>query len=112
MHFNGVNLHNPPPKFADLRLNNKFPCRTTCHEGDIVLSNVEFDVADNGFNNDDDNDDLFMARLIAVISDYNDNGFPVALIARRWNQIWPDRPFPSEYVILSDVVDQMATSRQ
>ena len=47
----------------------------------------------------DDDDDLFMARLIAVISDYGDSGFPVALIARRWNQIWPDRPFPSEYVI-------------
>jgi ankyrin repeat protein len=55
-------------------------------------------VADGGGGGDDD-DDLFMARLIAVISDYGDSGFPVALIARRWNQIWPDRPFPPEYVI-------------
>ncbi|KAL3822470.1 hypothetical protein ACHAXA_006898 [Cyclostephanos tholiformis] len=47
----------------------------------------------------EDDDDLFMARLIAMMSDYGDAGFPVALIARRWNQIWPDRPFPSEYVI-------------
>ena len=47
----------------------------------------------------EDDDDLFMARLIAMMSDYGDSGFPVALIARRWNQIWPNRPFPSEYVI-------------
>ena len=48
---------------------------------------------------DGDDDDLFMARLIAVISDYGDSGFLAALIVRRWNQIWPDRPFPPEYVI-------------
>ena len=48
---------------------------------------------------DVDDDDLFMARLIAVISDYGDSGFLAALIVRRWNQIWPDRPFPPEYVI-------------
>lgn len=46
-----------------------------------------------------DNDDLFMARLTAILSDYGDDGFPVALIARRWNQIWPDRPFPTKYII-------------
>ncbi|KAL7552951.1 hypothetical protein ACHAWF_016198 [Thalassiosira exigua] len=44
-------------------------------------------------------DDLFIARLIAVISDYGDDGFPVSLISRRWNQIWPDRPFPTEFEI-------------
>ena len=47
----------------------------------------------------DSNDDLFMARLLAVISDYGEDGFPVSLISRRWNQIWPDRPFPTDYVI-------------
>ena len=64
--------------------------------GDKCYPNVELDVSDTG---DDNNDDLFMARLIAVISDYNENGFPVALIAHRWNQIWPGQLFPSEYVI-------------
>ena len=44
-------------------------------------------------------DDLFTSRLIAVISDYGSSGFPVSLISRRWNQIWPERPFPTEYVI-------------
>jgi ankyrin repeat protein len=47
----------------------------------------------------DDDDDLFVARLIAVITDYGEKGFPVGLLSRRWNQIWPDRPFPTEYVI-------------
>lgn len=49
--------------------------------------------------NGGDDDDLFVARLIAVITDYGDKGFPVGLLSRRWNQIWPDRPFPTEYVI-------------
>ena len=49
----------------------------------------------------DNDDDLFLARLAAVVSDYGEDGFPVSLIARRWNQIWPDRPFPTpdEYII-------------
>ncbi|KAL7518723.1 hypothetical protein ACHAWX_003534 [Stephanocyclus meneghinianus] len=49
---------------------------------------------------DGDNEDLFIARLLAVISDYGDQGFPVSLISRRWNQIWPDRPFPTDYIII------------
>jgi len=32
MHFNGVNLCNLPPEFADIRLNNKFPCHITCRD--------------------------------------------------------------------------------
>mmetsp|Transcript_14511 Transcript_14511/g.34983 ORF Transcript_14511/g.34983 Transcript_14511/m.34983 type:complete len:494 (-) Transcript_14511:72-1553(-) len=56
------------------------------------------DVSEN-MSNENGNDDLFLARLIAVISDYGDDGFPVSLIARRWNQIWPDRPFPTVYII-------------
>ena len=48
---------------------------------------------------DGDDDDLFVARLIAVITDYGEKGFPVGLLSRRWNQIWPDRPFPTEYII-------------
>ncbi|KAL7542106.1 hypothetical protein ACHAXR_011530, partial [Thalassiosira sp. AJA248-18] len=56
------------------------------------------DTFDDSVKETNENDDLFMARLIAVISDYGDDGFPVSLIARRWNQIWPDRPFPTEHV--------------
>ena len=59
--------------------------------------------ANNAERIDGSDDNLFMARLIAILSDYGDDGFPVALIARRWNQIWPDRPFPHEYVIQRSV---------
>ena len=53
---------------------------------------------------DDDGDDLFAARLLAVISDYGQVGFPVSRIVRRWDQVWPDRPFPTpdRYVITVD----------
>ncbi|KAL3785632.1 hypothetical protein ACHAWO_005976 [Cyclotella atomus] len=44
-------------------------------------------------------DDLFIHKMLAIISDYGEDGFPVSLISRRWNQIWPDRPFPTLYII-------------
>jgi ankyrin repeat protein len=49
----------------------------------------------------DTEDDLFVARILVVISDYGEKGFPVSCIAKRWNQIWPDRPFPTpeEYLV-------------
>ena len=43
----------------------------------------------------EDDDMLFRARILAVISDYGDKGFPISGITRRWNQIWPEHPFPS-----------------
>jgi hypothetical protein len=82
----------------------------------VILSSSDHGIDDNNSNNngiiEDDDDDLFMARLIAVISDYDENcGFPVALIARRWNQIWPTRPFPTEYIIDRTVqVDDSTTT--
>ena len=60
-------------------------------------------IKNEGSDDDDDDDDMFLARLMAVLSDYGDGGFPVSLISRRWNQIWPDRPFPTEYVIVRTV---------
>lgn len=58
-------------------------------------------------------DDLFSARLLAVISDYGDSGFPISLISRRWNQIWPDRPFPSpsEYLVEVEVKNRETGAR-
>ena len=47
----------------------------------------------------DDYDFASQQLAFAVISDYGSSGFPVSLISRRWNQIWPERPFPTEYVI-------------
>lgn len=52
--------------------------------------------------------DLFQARVLAIVSDYGDKGFPVSAIAKRWNQIWPDRPFPTadQYIIERSVIVQ------
>ena len=69
---------------------------------DVKLLEAQKQLDDGGKHIADKNDDdLFLARLAAVVSDYGDDGFPVSLIARRWNQIWPDRPFPTpdEYII-------------
>ena len=54
-----------------------------------------------GDHDGEDDDMLFRARILAVISDYGDKGFPISNIARRWNQIWPEQPFPSpeDYII-------------
>jgi len=54
----------------------------------------------------EDDRDLFHARILAIVSDYGDKGFPVSAIAKRWNQIWPDRPFPmpEQYVIRVPIV--------
>lgn len=55
----------------------------------------------------EDREDLFHARILAIISDYGDKGFPISAIAKRWNQIWPDKPFPSpeQYLIEVPIVD-------
>ena len=69
---------------------------------DVKLLETQKKFDGNGSDVTDNNDgDLFLARLAAVLSDYGEDGFPVSLIARRWNQIWPDRPFPTpdEYII-------------
>lgn len=104
------------PKFDELRLleNHKRITnninRGTNHD-DTDTNNQKYNITidhrldestdGNEQNVETDNVDLFMAKLIAVLSDYGTTGFPVALIARRWNQIWPDRPFPTpdEYII-------------
>ena len=74
------------PKYSDVRL----------LEAQKQFNDEEKHLAD-----DNDDDDLFLARLAAVLSEYGEDGFPVSLIARRWNQIWPDRPFPTpdKYII-------------
>mmetsp|Transcript_41026 Transcript_41026/g.62080 ORF Transcript_41026/g.62080 Transcript_41026/m.62080 type:complete len:259 (+) Transcript_41026:360-1136(+) len=61
------------------------------------------------FSNDDqkeiskDNEDdiFFQKRILAVISDFGKKGCPVSVLPKRWNQIWPDKPFPShkEYIV-------------
>ena len=65
-------------------------------DGAIVVSDDENAV--------ENNQDLFHARILAIVSDYGDKGFPVSAISKRWNQIWPDEPFPEDYIIQVSVV--------
>jgi ankyrin repeat protein len=49
-------------------------------------------------NDDDSNDDqeasFFKARLIAVLLEYGDMGLDLSNVKKKWNQVWPDKPFP------------------
>lgn len=106
------------PKYDELKLLED--CRRIANNDNddelLILSSSDHRLDDDSNNNNNgvinDDDDLFMARLIAIISDYDENsGFPVALIARRWNQIWPNQPFPTKYVIERTVqVDDITTT--
>jgi hypothetical protein len=77
------------PKFEALRLLTASTESSTCPVNTCTIED------------DGHDDDLFQARLLVILSDYGDKGFPISSVAKRWNQIWPDRPFPTpgEYLI-------------
>lgn len=37
----------------------------------------------------------FKARLLATLLDYGSSGMPASSLRKKWNEIWPDHPFPS-----------------
>jgi len=45
---------------------------------------------------DDDDNDFFKARLLAVLLEYGDKGLDLSNVKKKWNQVWPDVPFPDE----------------
>lgn len=44
---------------------------------------------------DDDSDDLFKARLLAVLLEFGEKGMNLANIPKKWDQIWPTYPINS-----------------
>ena len=42
-----------------------------------------------------DDNDLFKARLIAVLLEYGDKGLNLSNIPKKWDQVWPLIPFDS-----------------
>lgn len=44
-----------------------------------------------------DNDDLFKARLLAVLLDFGEKGMNLGNIPKRWDQIWPSSPLDSYF---------------
>ena len=66
----------------------------------IAASNQAASDAKTATTDDADPDlDLFQARLLTVLSDFGSKGFPIPGIAKRWNQIFPNEPFPTEYIV-------------
>jgi len=52
-----------------------------------------------GDNDDDKNTDdssFFKARLIAVLLEYGDKGIDLSNVKKKWKQVWPKIPFPSQ----------------
>lgn len=53
-------------------------------------------------NSHDGNDDssFFKARLLAVLLEYGDKGIDLSNVKKKWKQVWPKIPFPSQYQII------------
>ena len=45
---------------------------------------------------DDDSSSFFKARLIAVLLEYGDKGIDLSNVKKKWKQVWPKIPFPSQ----------------
>jgi len=43
----------------------------------------------------ENDNDLFKARIIAVLLEYGDKGLNLSNIPKKWDQVWPDVPFES-----------------
>eukprot|EP00934_Nitzschia_sp_Nitz4_P003086 Nitzschia sp. Nitz4//scaffold60_size111251//8023//9384//NITZ4_004135-RA/size111251-processed-gene-0.23-mRNA-1//-1//CDS//3329555528//3076//frame0 len=54
-------------------------------------------------------DDYFKARLVAVLLEYGHKGLDLSNIKRKWEQVWPDAPFPTYEGSLSDFISSEAS---
>jgi len=45
---------------------------------------------------DRDDDTFFKARLVAVLLEYGDKGIDLSNVKKKWKQVWPKVPFPSQ----------------
>ena len=53
------------------------------------------DQCQNHFEENATKDDLFKARLVAVLLEYGDQGIALCNIKKKWKQVWPNIEFPS-----------------
>ncbi len=44
-----------------------------------------------------EDDDLFKARLLAVLLEYGDKGLNLSNLPKKWDQVWPSNPFNSMF---------------
>jgi hypothetical protein len=50
----------------------------------------------NDGDSDSDDSSFFKARLIAVLLEYGDKGIDLSNVKKKWKQVWPKIPFPSQ----------------
>lgn len=55
---------------------------------------------DNDCNNDDSS--FFKARLVAVLLEYGDKGIDLSNVKKKWKQVWPKIPFPSQHQMIHE----------
>ena len=60
-------------------------------EGENTNSNIEQDATIDG-----EEDTFFKARLVAVLLEYGDKGIDLSNVKKKWKQVWPEIPFPSQ----------------
>ena len=44
----------------------------------------------------EEDDSFFKARLVAVLLEYGDKGIDLSNVKKKWKQVWPEIPFPSQ----------------
>ena len=45
---------------------------------------------------EEEDDSFFKARLVAVLLEYGDKGIDLSNVKKKWKQVWPEVPFPSQ----------------
>ena len=60
------------------------------NDDDNKNDNVDYDF------DDDSSSSFFKARLIAVLLEYGDKGIDLSNVKKKWKQVWPKIPFPSQ----------------
>eukprot|EP00928_Gymnodinium_smaydae_P062311 TRINITY_DN46205_c0_g1_i1.p1 TRINITY_DN46205_c0_g1~~TRINITY_DN46205_c0_g1_i1.p1 ORF type:complete len:528 (-),score=79.52 TRINITY_DN46205_c0_g1_i1:26-1609(-) len=81
----------PPP--ADWQ--GSSPSINTCKSALDVEESVSPDSTDTQGEGDEARLKSFKARLLAVITDFGDKGFPASLLRRRYSQVWQGSTFPT-----------------
>ena len=69
------------------------------HSLNLMLQYVNNSSDKSGERKKDDgveNDSFFKARLVAVLLEYGDKGIDLSNVKKKWKQVWPEIPFPSQ----------------
>lgn len=60
------------------------------------VNNNDKSTARKDTNPEEEEDTFFKARLVAVLLEYGDKGIDLSNVKKKWKQVWPEIPFPSQ----------------